>query len=283
MQSALDDVESRMSTWLPDSEVSRFNATPEDAWVAVSADTVALVDMAAAVSRMTGGAFDLTAGPLVDLWGFGPGAVRVVPPTADEIDAAMARVDYRGLESTVEPPALRKRDAHLAIDLSAIAKGHAVDRVAAVLQRAGLGDYLVEIGGELRVGGLNRRGERWQIAIEDPRAAGGRRVSRVLKVTDTAIATSGDYRNFFRHDGKRYSHAIDARSGWPVSHDLVSVTVLDPNAALADALATALLILGPEPAEALAIRADIAAYFLLRGDAGLTASWSPAFDAAGVL
>ena len=283
VQSALDDVEARMSTWLADSEISRFNAAPGGDWFPVSEDTAALVDMAAAVSRMSGGAFDITAGPLVDLWGFGPDAVRIVPPPAEEIAAVLSRVGYGGVESRETPPALRKRDAQLAIDLSAIAKGHAVDRVATVLQGAGLGNFLVEVGGELRVGGSNRRGQPWQVAVEDPLVDSGRAVHRVLSVTDTAIATSGDYRNYFLHEGRRYSHAIDARRGWPVSHDLVSVTVLDPNAALADALATALLVLGPRAAEELAIRANIAAYFLLRDAEGITASWSPAFDEAGVM
>ncbi len=282
VQDALDDIEGRMSNWLPDSEVSRFNSLAPGEWLPVSADTASLVTMAAAVSRLTDGVFDITAGPLVDLWGFGPADTRVVPPEDEEIAAAMDRVGFERVEVREEPPALRKRDPGVAIDLSAIAKGHAVDRVAAVLEQAGLADYLVEVGGELRVSGVNREGAAWKVAIEDPLAA-GRAVQRVLRVTDSAIATSGDYRIFFDYGGKRYSHEIDARTGWPIDHALVSVTVLDPNAALADALATALLLLGPEPAAALAIRADIAAYFLVRDGESVTASWSPAFENSGVM
>ena len=273
---ALEDVNRRMSTWLDDSEVSLFNAAPAGDWFPVSEDTAALVAMSAAVSRLSDGAFDITVGPVVDLWGFGPAPVRVTPPAEDEIAAALARVDHGAVESREEPPALRKAAANVAIDLSAIAKGHAVDREAAVLEQAGAVDYLVEVGGELRVAGHNRRGERWTVAVEDPLAA-GREVQRVLQVTDTAVATSGDYRNFFDYEGARYSHTIDPRTGWPVSHGLVSVTVLDESAALADALATALLVLGPEAGGELAEGAGIAAYFLVRSGDGLMARWTSAF------
>jgi len=276
IERALEDVNRRMSTWLDDSEVSRFNAAPAGEWFPVSEDTAALVAMAGAVGRMSDGALDITVGPVVDLWGFGPDPIRVTPPGEAEIAAALARVDRTALESREEPPALRKGVASLAIDLSAIAKGHAVDRVAAVLEQAEIGNYLIEVGGELRVAGHNRRGEPWTVAIEDPLAV-GRAVHRVLNVSDTAIATSGDYRNFFEYEGTRYSHTIDPRTGWPVSHDLVSVTVLDESAALADALATALLVLGPESGGELAERSGVAAYFLVRSGDGVMARWTSAF------
>lgn len=282
LQAALDDIEARMSTWLPESEVSRFNAFAGDDWFAVSADTQSLVALAEAVSQMSGGAFDITIGPVVDLWGFGPEAARVTPPDDAEIAAAMDRVGHSKLQSREDPPGLRKADAALAIDLSAIAKGHAVDRVAAVLDQGGYADYLVEVGGELRVRGTNRSGTPWSVAVEDPLAV-GRAVHRVLHLSDTAIATSGDYRNFFQYEGERYSHSIDARTGWPVSHRLVSVTVLDESAALADALATAMLLLGPEAASELARRAQIPAYFLVRDGEELAESWSPAFEQAEVM
>lgn len=276
IQLALEDVNRRMSTWRDDSEVSLFNAAPPGEWFPVSEDTAALVAMAQAVSRMSGGAFDITVGPVVDIWGFGPAPVRVTPPADDEIRAALERVGYPALESREEPPALRKTGPDLAVDLSGIAKGHAVDRVAAVLGQAAVVNYLIEVGGELRVAGHNRRGERWTVAVEDPLAA-GRQVHRVLNVTNTAVATSGDYRNFFEYEGERYSHTIDPRTGRPVSHDLVSVTVLDESAALADALATALLVLGPEAGGELAERTDVAAYFVVRSGDGVMARWTSAF------
>ncbi|WP_405231925.1 FAD:protein FMN transferase [Lentisalinibacter salinarum] len=276
IQLALEDVNRRMSTWRDDSEVSLFNAAPPGEWFPVSEDTAALVAMARAVSRMSSGAFDITVGPVVDLWGFGPDPVRVTPPEEAEIAAALARVGDGALESREEPPALRKTSADVAVDLSGIAKGHAVDRVAAVLEQAAIDNYLIEVGGELRVAGHNRRGERWTVAVEDPLAA-GREVHRVLNVTDTAIATSGDYRNFFEYEGERYSHTIDPRTGWPVSHDLVSVTVLDESAALADALATALLVLGPEAGGEMAERSGIAAYFVVHSGDGVMARWTSAF------
>ncbi|HKL62339.1 MAG TPA: FAD:protein FMN transferase [Woeseiaceae bacterium] len=276
IERALEDVNRRMSTWRDDSEISLFNAAPAGEWFAVSEGTAALVAMAGAVSRMSDGAFDVTVGPVVDLWGFGPEPVRVTPPAEGEIAAALARVDHTALESREAPAALRKSEASLAVDLSAIAKGHAVDRVAAVLAQSDIANYLIEVGGELRVAGHNRRGEPWTVAIEDPLAA-GRAVHRVLNVSDTAIATSGDYRNFFEYEGRRYSHTIDPRTGWPVSHDLVSVTVLDESAALADALATALLVLGSGAGGELAEQAGVAAYFLVRSGDGVMARWTSAF------
>lgn len=262
MAAAIDAVEQSMSTWLEDSDVSRTNnAGP--GWHRVPTEFCEFVAAALAISSETGGAFDPTAGALVNLWGFGPGDMRFEPPAEAELDAVRAVSGHDKLEADCSRPALRKAAGGVYVDLSAIAKGYAVDRVADILDARSVSDYLVEIGGELRVRGRNPAGGPWRIAIELP-DPGGRGVQRVVEITDTAVATSGDYRNFFEYDGRRYSHTIDPRTGRPIEHDAAAVTVVTLPAARADALATALLVLGPDEGLAFAERADLAALFLLR-------------------
>jgi thiamine biosynthesis lipoprotein len=265
-----------MSTYQESSELSRFNAAERMDWVAVSPELARLVDTALAVSAATGGAFDVTVGPLVNLWGFGPEVTADQIPAQTEIDAARARIGWQKLQARAEPAALRKSLPDLYVDLSAIAKGHGVDRIANVLDDAGLTDYLVEIGGELRGRGFNAEGQPWQIAVERPEP-NRRAVLRVVALADLAMATSGDYRNFFELEGRRWSHTIDPATGRPVDHALASVTVLAERCAEADAWATALLVLGPEKGLAMAEERDLAALFVERLDDGLRVTESSAF------
>lgn len=278
--SMLDHVDALASTWRSDSELAAFNATQSDDWITVSPEFCAVVAAALAVSEVSGGAFDITVAPLVNLWGFGPDGIVDVPPPDDAITATLQAVGYEKLQTRCAQPALRKARPDLEVDLSGWAKGYAVDRVAAVLSVAGLDDYLVEVGGELRASGHNARGQKWAIAIEAPLTS--RRVPQaVIHVTDTGVATSGDYRNYFEHDGHRYSHTIDSRTGKPVAHNLAAVTVLNPSTAYADAMATALLVLGPEAGPALARKIDIAGYFLVREPSGIREITTPGFDLLG--
>ena len=272
------DINGLMSTYQPDSELSRFNANASTEWVPVSAELARLVAEAQAISTASGGAFDVTVGPLVNLWGFGPEVKADELPSQDEIDAALARIGYAKLQVRLDPPALRKQQPDLYLDLSAIAKGYGVDRVAVLLTEAGIVNALVEIGGELYGHGHNGRGEPWRIAVEkpDPRA---RRVFRVVPLLDRGMATSGDYRNFFELDGRRYSHSIDPATGRPVAHALASVTVLGDSTALADAWATALLVSGPERGFALAQRLGLEALLIEHDGEGLVARSTEAFDA----
>ncbi|RMF95400.1 MAG: FAD:protein FMN transferase [Gammaproteobacteria bacterium] len=259
-------VEAAMSTWRPDSEISRFNRSRSTDWQPASPALVQVVDRALTIAELSGGALDITAGPLVAAWGFGPGDGRDRPPTVDEIVAARARVDYRMLKSRAEPPALRKLRPDLELDLSAIAKGHAVDRLAALLEARGISDYLVEIGGELRTGGRRPDGRAWRIGVEKPDRL-GRSVQRVLSMqVNAAVATSGDYRNFFTSGERRFGHIIDPRSGQAVANGLASVTVLADNCTDADGLATALFVLGPDAGFDLASRQGLAVLFVLRDD-----------------
>lgn len=267
----------RMSTYEPDSELSRFNRSRQTDWITASSELVEVLGEARQVSELTDGAFDVTVGPLVDLWGFGPEYTDDRIPSDAEIDALRARVGYRNVEVRSDPPAIRKRNPDIHVDLSAIAKGYAVDRVALLLESRGIASYLVEIGGELRGRGRNQNGDHWRIGIETP-TSGERSVHAVISIDDTGVATSGDYRNFFMHDGRRYSHTINPRTGRPVTHALASVTVISPRTMQADAMATALMVLGPDAGYALADREGLAASFIVRTENGFVDRQTAAFD-----
>ena len=234
----------------------------------VSEDLAGVVTLAQDLARQSDGAFDVTVGPLVDLWGFGVRERQGLPGT-EEIEETAATVGYRFLESRRSPPGLRKLVDGLRVDLSGIAKGHGVDRLAALLDARGCTDYLIDIGGEVRVRGLNPQGVPWRIGIELPAAGGGVESGTVLSLSEGAVATSGDYRNFRTIGGTRFSHTIDPRTGRPVAHDLASVTVLAETAALADGLATLINVLGPDDGLAFARRRGLAALVLMRREGGL--------------
>ena len=278
VMATLDRVDALASTWRTDSELSTFNSTLTTDWVEVSPTFCSVLQDALAASVASGGAFDVTVGPLVNLWGFGPGGNIDAPPTDDEIAAMRERVGYEKLETDCEQNRIRKAVERLYVDLSGWAKGYAVDEVAALLDGDGLGNYMVEIGGELKVRGHNAERRRWAIAVEAP-STSQRVPQAVIRLTDTGVATSGDYRNYFTHGGTHYSHTIDPRSGRPVAHALAAVTVVDPSTAYADAMATALLVLGPDEAPALAKELGIAGYFLIRNETGILEVTTPAFDA----
>ena len=263
LQQTLDSTEQLTSTYIEQSELSMFNSNPSTDWIIVSQQLCHVVEKALALGQRTAGAFDITVGPLVNLWGFGPHGGRDEPPSDAEINALMDQVGFEKLQANCELPALRKQHPDLYADLSGWAKGFAADELATVLIETGVANFLVEVGGELRVQGLNAEGKEWAIAIEKP-ITDGREVQSILRMTNTGLATSGDYRNYFAHDGLRYSHTIDPRNGKPITHKLASVTVFDESAADADGLATALLVLGPVDGPALAETLGINAFFLLR-------------------
>jgi thiamine biosynthesis lipoprotein len=281
LQAAIDQileaVNDSMSTYREDSELSRFNGNPGGDWVPTSPELLGVLEAAQETSRLSDGAFDVTVGPLVNLWGFGPGAARDRIPDDSEIQSAKARVGYRQLHLRSDPPAIKKDLPGLYLDLSAIAKGYGVDAVAAHLESLGLQNYLVEIGGEVWGKGSNARGTPWRIAIEKP-SPGERAVYAVVQLDKVGIATSGDYRNYFELQGQRFSHTIDPATGRPVTHALASVTVLGKSVMQADALATALLVLGPERGYRLAEQHDLAALFIMNKDNGFNERATPQFD-----
>jgi thiamine biosynthesis lipoprotein len=278
----LEDINREMSTYRPDSTLSRFNRFAATDWYDTSPGIVALVQQAAGISAQTGGAYDVTVGPLVNLWGFGSDGRRSTPPSDAEIDALLPSVGYDKLHYRERPPALRKTVPGLQVDLSSIAKGWGVDEIARIIEDIGLRHYLVEIGGELRASGHKASGAPWRIAVERP-VSGERSVQRVVALTDTAMATSGDYRNFFEQGGRRYSHTIDPVSGRSVRHRLAAVTVFADTCATADAWATALMALGDERAPAAAERAGIAALFIVREADGFREQASAALRGAGIV
>lgn len=277
IETSLADVEAMMSTYIPESEISRFNDNTSTAWQEVSKEFCASVEVALALSDFTDGSFDITVGPLVNLWGFGPSEMVDEPPADEEIAALLETVGYEHLQADCSQPALRKDIPELYLDMSAFGKGFAADRIADWLEDEGFLDYLVEIGGEMRLAGANAEGKKWAIGIEAP-LVGQRRPYMVLRLTDTAMATSGDYRNYFEAGGQRYSHTIDTRTGRPVTHALASVTVVDSSGYRADALATALLVMGPEKGMQLATQEDLAVLFLVRARTGFDERMTPAFE-----
>lgn len=259
----LERINALMSTYRTDSELSRFNSNPATDWIPVSKELAKVVDEAVKTSERSDGAFDVTVGPLVNLWGFGPGKETKDLPSDAELAIVKKRVGYHKLDVRLDSPSLRKSVSNLNVDLSAIAKGYGVDEVAQLLDSLGIVNYLVEIGGEIHTSGHSNRGTPWRIAVETPNP-GGRTVYRVVELRGGGMATSGDYRNFYVKEGKRYSHTIDPVTGRPVTHDLAAVTVLMPDTMRADAFATALMVLGPEAGFQLAEAQDVAAFFVIR-------------------
>lgn len=279
LRTTLDEVDVAMSTYRPDSAVSRFNASDSTDWFDVPRGLADLVGEALRLGSLSGGAFDVTISPVVSLWGFGTGTPREQPPTDAEIAAAMALTGQGRLAARSDPPALRKGVGGLRLDLDAIAPGYAVDRVAERLEASGIDHYMIEIGGEVRVHGRNAEGRPWRIGVERPEA-GDRKLARVLHLEAMAVSTSGDYRDFFEAEGQRYSHTLDPRTGRPVTHSLASVTILRPTATEADGLATALTVLGPDEGFDLAESQGWAALFIQRTADGFSQRETTAFTSA---
>jgi len=248
IQQRLEFINSIASTYRSDSELSEFNANPSTDWINATPEFCHMVSAAIDMSSTTEGAFDVTVGPLVNLWGFGP-------PNQD-------------FELPTDHAVLRKTSQDIYVDLSGWAKGYAVDQIAVLLDEQQLANYLVEIGGELRLKGHNAEQQKFKVAIEKP-MLNSEMSYTIMQLSDVSVATSGDYRNFFDEDGQRYSHSIDPRTGYPVNHDLTGVTVISRNTAFADAMATALMVLGPEDGHALAEKLRVAAYFLVRNESGI--------------
>jgi thiamine biosynthesis lipoprotein len=280
-QGQLDLVNARMSHYLATSEVSRFNALSETTPFRVSPETTEVVRHALEIGAITGGALDVTVAPLVDAWGFGPRGEPLDAPSEADVERLLATTGLDLLRLDPAVPAISKRIPGLRIDLSAVAKGYAVDRVAEALLKAGHANYMIEIGGEIRVHGHNLAGVPWRLGIERPQVA-GREIHTVVPLTDGSLATSGDYRLFREIEGRWISHIIDPRSGRPVEHRLASVSVVDDLCVRADAYATALLVLGPDEGMRLAEEEDLAVLFLTQGDGGqIVESSSPKFDQLG--
>ncbi len=268
-------VDASMSTWRTDSEISRLNAAGAGEVFPLSAELHQVLSESLAVGRASDGAFDVTVAPVLQAWGFGPGSSGPRMASDAELASLEGRVGSDAVVLADDPPSLRKL-APRAFELSAIAPGFAVDLVAAAFSARGARDFMIEIGGEVRTAGNNPEGKAWRIGIEQPDAPPGTPAIAVL-LRGESVSTSGDYREFFVADGKRYSHTIDPRTKRPVSHALASVTVIARSCMHADAMATAIMVLGPEEGLRLAEREGLAVYMLLRVPGGFEARQSPAF------
>ena len=279
-QTQLDRVNQLMSTYIADSDVSRFNAYDKDDWFTVDPETVRVVQRALLICEKSEGAFDITVGPLVNVWNFGPAkGTEFKPPTQDRIEKILKNIGYKKLAVRIDPPALRKEDPNIRIDLSAIAKGYAVDMISEALTAAGMTNHMVEVGGEVRTSG-HRDSEgvpmKWRIGITEPDEA-RTSVNSIALLNDQAMASSGDYRQFFKFDGKRYSHVIDPRTGWPTESQVASASVTANDCITADALATAAMVMGFEKAQALCKEFGAQCYIITRNSDGFTSNATDAF------
>ncbi len=283
IEAELERVNALMSTYREDSELSRFNAHASLEPFEASRETVEVFEIAQSISRDSDGAFDVTVGPLVAAWGFGATDRPPEPPSDAERKALAERVGFEKLRVDAEARTLTKLHPKLECDLSAVAKGYGVDRVALLLERKGHRDHLVEIGGELRAKGTRLDGRVWRVGIERPDAM-TRTSQEIVDLRDVSLATSGDYRDYYEIDGQRISHTIDPRASRPIDHRLASVSVLHRDAASADALATTLNVLGPQAGFRFAKERNLAALLLVREGDGefhdmATPQWKALRDA----
>lgn len=287
IRTVLDSVIAEMSNWRDDSDVGRFNGAQAGSWVTLPGACFDVVETALTVARLTGGAFDPCAGPLINLWGFGPAGRRERAPSADDVEAVRRNCGWSRIEMDRSTRRVRQPGG-ASLDLCAIAKGYAVDAVSKVLTAMGIAHHLVEIGGELRGEGVKPDGMPWWVEIETPPYIDAFHADRntlpthdLIALHGLSVATSGDYRRYFvdRDAQRHYAHTIDPRTGYPANHALASVTVVHRECMLADAFSTALMVLGPDAGMALARRERLAVRFVTRTNDGFSETVSPAYAA----
>lgn len=275
VNSQLQVLNQSLSTYIPDSELSIFNKLKAGEHITPSRHLSFMFDESIAITKESLGAFDVTIGPLVNLWGFGPTG-RVTKKPDDSL--IKTTQEWLGLTSfTKSRDKIVKHHDNAYIDFSAIAKGYAADVLAELLESNNVSSYLVEVGGELKAKGHKPDGSSWTVAIEKP-IANARLIQAIVPISNMGMATSGDYRNYFEENGIRYSHTIDASTGYPIKHNLVSVTVFSETSARADAYATAISVLGPERGLAFAEKYNIPIYMLIKSTEGFDESTSSAFE-----
>ncbi len=277
IDSLLLAVNRQMSTYMQDSEISRFNQFQDTTWFPISEDFAKVLLASYQICEASNGAFDFTVGPLVNLWGFGPENREEMMPTEQEINERKAKVGYRKINIRLNPPAVKKAMPDMYCDLSATAKGFGVDKVAGYFDSLNISNYLVEIGGEVRAKGVNEREKTWVIGIQTPDESNG--IRKIVHLKDYAMATSGDYFNYYEIEGKRYSHTIDPRTGKPVTHKLASVSVMQKSCMIADGLATAIDVLGPEKGYQFALTQKLPVFMIVRGADGFEERMTPEFKA----
>jgi thiamine biosynthesis lipoprotein len=279
-QAQFEAVDQALSTWRTDSALSRFNADDSGEWQDVDPELAAVMSYGLGLAQQSDGAYDLTVGPLVNLWGFGPDPAHLVAPDAAAIEAARAHVGWRRVEVDLARHRARKAPG-VRVDLSSLGKGRGVDRVAEYLDARGVTNYLIDLSGKLRARGVNASRRPWRVAVEQPAAddPGGapRTVPATVSLREASIATSGDYRRYFETGGRHYSHIIDPRTGWPVTHATLSATALARTCLEADALATVFMVMAPEAALRLADAHGTPALWISRAGDGFRLARSAAW------
>jgi thiamine biosynthesis lipoprotein len=256
VQAKLDALEHIFSNWQNDSAVSRWNASRSTEFQPVPRELAEVANLALRIAKETDGAMDITIAPLIDLWGFGPAKPQTTPPNHEAVKHAMQHCGWQKLEVQIDPPMLRKSDPELTINLSTLVEGFASDTIAGLLQSSGHVRVLVDVGGA-----INARGKAWTIAVQEPGAATGDALA-TMQLTEEAVTTAGTYRKHFDQNGKRFSHIIDPRTGHPVSHSLISVSVFAKRAVIADGYDTGLLVLGPDKGRELADKLGLKTIFI---------------------
>ncbi len=282
LNNAFAETNQLIGSWELTSTISQFNRYSGMDWFSVSPKLAKLVELTLHISQQSAGSYDVTLAPLLQLWGFGShDSAKERIPTQAEIALTRAKVGYQKLQVRLDPPALRKSQPDLHLELASVADGFAADQAGLYLESLGIHDYMVEIAGEVRTRGISPRGDAWRIAIEKPQEEAGRMVQQGVSLRKAGLATSGDYRNFFVKGGQRYSHTFDPTTGSPVTHNLASASVLAEETTVADAYATLFMVLGEEKAKAFAETHGIHAYFIWRTDDGFktfaTTGFSEAF------
>ncbi len=275
VNSLLQKVNQQMSTYISNSELSLFNKSSSTNWVSVSYDLAFVMDAALKISKLSNGKFDITVGPLVNLWGFGPDNKPQKVPSNRDIEKVRNFVGYKNIEVKLNPPSIKKHHPNVYCDLSAIAKGFAVDKISEYLASKNLKNHLVEIGGELRANGT-KFNKSWQIGISAPTQSVT--IEETISLNNQSMATSGDYWNYFEENGIRYSHTINPISGKPITHKLASVTVITESCMDADAIATAIDVMGPEAGFKFAKNNELKVYFIVKGEVGFESFFTPQFN-----
>lgn len=278
IQARLDADDRLLSTWKTDSALMRFNQSATTSPWPVSEEMADIVTQALRIGHKTAGAMDITVGPLVNLWGFGPEQQPVKTPTQAQIDAARARTGLQHLTAinTTSQQYLQKDLPDLFVDLSTVGEGYAADHLARLMEQEGLSRYLVSVGGALVSRGMNASDRPWRVAIQQPTDRENA-VQAIVDINGHGISTSGSYRNYYELDGKRVSHVIDPQTGRPITHNLVSVTVIAPTALEADGWDTGLMVLGRERAQQVAREQGLAVYMISREGDGFSTWMSPQF------
>ena len=270
----LDEINQLMSTYIDDSELSQFNKNQSKECIPLSQQTLHVIQTSVEISKQTQGRFDVTIDPLIAEWGFDRKDTGNLIPSNEKLAELLDNIGYHKLY--LGEGCVKKDIASLSVNLSAIAKGYAVDQIAKILDENNIQNYLAEIGGEIASKGVNPKAKPWRLAIEAP-VEEQRVIQQIFNPRGLAVATSGDYRNYFEKDNIRFSHTIDPSTGKPIIHKLASVTVLHPQTMYADGYATAFMVMGAKDTLDFANKNDLAVFMIVKTDQGFDTIYSHKF------